>query len=119
MAEKVSIKPDYRKIYQDLIRAKFPHRESDFLAVLQKEEFTNYDVIQLNRNLFGKSEVEYGSENQKLKSYSQDTIIKVLKYQIENKYSNSAIANQFNISRNTIARWKKFFLPVVKKQMSV
>ena len=116
MAEKVSIKPDYRKIYHDIIQEQFSNKENDFKRILQKEAFTNYDVIKLNRKLFGKSEVECGSENQKLKSYSKDTIIEVLKYQTENKYSNSAIANQFNISRNTIARWRKFFLPIVAQQ---
>ena len=59
----------------------------------------------LNEIIFGKK-----TENQKFKSYKRSDILKILDYQKKYKLNNSQLANHFNISRNTVTKWKKMFL---------
>lgn len=110
MAKQISIGPDYKKIYNDIIARKFPSKGQECKDILGKEMMTNYDVIILNEKLFSKSNKDYLSTNQKFKSYSKDTILKVLDFQKKMKCTNTELSNQFNISRNTIAKWKKVFI---------
>lgn len=110
MAKQISIGPDYKKIYQHIIAKKFPSKEQECQDILGKEMMTNYDVIILNEKLFSKNNDAYLSVNQKFKSYSKDTILKVLDFQKKMKCTNTELSNQFNISRNTIAKWKKVFI---------
>lgn len=110
MAKQISIGPDYKKIYNDIIARKFPAKGQECKDILGKEMMTNYDVIILNEKLFSKSNEDYLSINQKFKSYSKDTILKVLDFQKKMKCTNTELSNQFNISRNTIAKWKKVFI---------
>ena len=45
-------RPLYNKLYQDLIREKYPDRESDCSAYLEKKNWTALDVIQVENILF-------------------------------------------------------------------
>lgn len=104
---KDKIKPNYRKIYSDIIEIKFHDKKMDFNHLL-KENMTVLEVMELDRVLFGKNE-DQDTEmfNQSHRSYDKNTILKILNYQKEYNLNNSQLSNQFKISRTTITKWKR------------
>lgn len=97
--------PDYNKIYYDIIMIKFPSRMEDCKRLLSKERLTALDVITIDKILFGEN-----TENNKHRSYNKKTILKILDYQKKNKLNNSQLAKHFQLSRNTVTKWKKIFI---------
>ena len=93
---------NYKKIFQDILDLKFPEKKELQTIVLEREIMDSYDVLSLNKLIFGDE-----SKENKHKSYDSSTIIKVLNYQKENNLSNIETAKKFNLSRNTISAWKK------------
>ncbi|GAB0157164.1 hypothetical protein CHRYSEOSP005_24340 [Chryseobacterium sp. Alg-005] len=99
--------PFYSKIYQDIIIEKFPEMLNDKEIINRLNNIQAVeDVIALNEKLFKKENIR---DNQKLKSYDQKTIIKILEYQKKHNLSNTYISQRYKLSRNTVARWKKNF----------
>ncbi|WP_288436734.1 HTH domain-containing protein [uncultured Chryseobacterium sp.] len=97
-----TIIPDYKKIYSDMIAEKFPeHKECH--KILDKEELSQLDVIVLNNILFN------NKNHNKHRSYSEETILEILRFQKKNNWNNSELAKHFNLSRNTVTKWKKYF----------
>ena len=93
---------NYKKIFQDILDIKFPEKKELHTIVSEKEINDFYDVLNLNKIIFG----DENKEN-KHKSYDPSTITMVLKYQQENNLSNIETARKFNLSRNTVSAWKK------------
>ena len=93
---------NYKKIFQDILDIKFPEKTELHTIVLEREITDSYDVLSLNKLIFG----DENKEN-KHKSYDSSTITKVLKYQQDNNLSNIETARKFNLSRNTVSAWKK------------
>ncbi|MGG7549784.1 helix-turn-helix domain-containing protein [Chryseobacterium arthrosphaerae] len=102
---KILKEPNYKKIYLDLIRKKFPSKEENCNKILSKEKLEILDVIALNMILFGNC-----SANQKHKAYDEKAIKKILSYQKKHKLNNIQLANKFSLSRNTIGKWRKLGL---------
>lgn len=98
------MQPDYKKIYSDLISEKFPLKLKDYQDFLNKKKLNCLDVIQINNLLFPNRELENSS--QKHKSYDQESILQILRYQREKELNNSQLARYFKLSRNTVALWK-------------
>ncbi|MBB6371845.1 helix-turn-helix domain-containing protein [Chryseobacterium shigense] len=96
--------PDYKKIYIDILKKKYPEKAERCTVILQKEQLTSLDVVHLNEIIFGK---ESAVKNQAHKSYDTEAIHEILNYQSKNSLSNSQLARHFRISRNTVAKWKK------------
>ncbi|MCJ7935654.1 MAG: helix-turn-helix domain-containing protein [Chryseobacterium sp.] len=101
--------PNYKKIFTDIIAAKYPEKMLKCEMLLSKENLSVTDVIQLNEMIFGKND-NPGENSQKFRSYDKSTILKILDYQKQNKLSNIQLANHYKLSRNTISKWKKVFL---------
>ncbi|OVE57714.1 transposase [Chryseobacterium mucoviscidosis] len=101
--------PDYNKIFRDIVEKKFIKRKEELLPLLQNH-LTVLDVIRINKIIFGKGDDNINRLNQKHKSYDKETILKILDYQRKNHYNNVALAKHFNLSRNTIAKWRKIFI---------
>ncbi|KMQ60773.1 transposase [Chryseobacterium sp. BLS98] len=99
--------PDYKRIYSDILNAKHKEKTSYCLPILNKKILSSTDIIRLNEIIFGTKE---NLRNQKHKSYNKSAILEILNYQKIHKCNNSQLAKQFNVSRNTIAKWKKMFL---------
>lgn len=100
--------PNYTRIYQDIIEKKYPEKKERCLYLLGKEKLTTREVITLNTVIFGTEGVSEVSENnQKFRSYDQETIRYILEYQIKNYLNNTQTAYHFRISRNTLAKWKR------------
>ena len=104
------LKPNYKKMYWDLILRKNPERLSEFKSYFRKREFSVLDVIKINEKLFGDvSDKDTKYFNSRHVSYDEASIIKILEHQKSNKASNVQMEREFNISRNSIAKWKKMF----------
>lgn len=101
--------PDYNRIYLDLINRKFPDRRKELIPLLDKEIKNSLELITLNNLIFNYQKKDVMAFNQRLRSYDEISIKKILKYQKMNQLTNQQVANQFKISRNTIAKWKKLF----------
>lgn len=102
--------PDYMRIYKDIINIKYPKKEKRCRHILEKKELTAIDIIKLNELIFGIKDKETQSFNQRHRSYSKSDILQLLDYQKKYKLNNIQLANQFNLSRNTVSKWKKMFL---------
>ncbi|MDC8099468.1 helix-turn-helix domain-containing protein [Chryseobacterium rhizosphaerae] len=107
---KKAVSVNYQKIYKDLIMKKFPEKMQEYDSFLLKDEFTGLDVIKINNLIFGDQSGSVQKLNQKLRSYNKHTILKIMDYQKRYKLNNSQLALHFNMSRNTIAKWKKQFV---------
>ena len=105
--QKEGLKPDYKRIYNDLIDKKYPERREEFKFILEKKKLSILDIIKLNQKIFG--EKEDFILNQKHRSYDKTSILEIMDYQKKNKLNNKQLALKFNMSRNTIAKWKKLF----------
>lgn len=108
MAKQESMIPNYKNIYLDIISKKFPSKTDTYDKILSKKILSNYDVIVLNKELFPNAKNQ--TENQKLKSYTKETILKILDYQKAKKLNVTELARHFSISRNTIAKWRKIYI---------
>lgn len=108
--DREDVTPDYIKIFTDIIKQKFPQRIGEFEYYLEKERLNIMEVIELNRRIFGVSTRETEIFNQKHKSYDRETIMMMLDYQVKHKLNNVQLANHFDLSRNTVARWKRIYL---------
>jgi DNA-binding transcriptional regulator YiaG len=89
---------------------KFPEKEKDCQPFLQKENFSQLDVINLEIILFGKKQSEEFLNDGRHRSYDKPTIFKILDYQKKHNLNNSELAKHYGLSRNTVAKWKKHFL---------
>ena len=108
MAKQEPMIPNYKNIYLDIISKKFPSKTDTYDKILSKKILSNYDVIVLNKELFPNAKNQ--TENQKLKSYTKETILKILDYQKAKKLNVTELARHFSISRNTIAKWRKIYI---------
>ncbi|WP_288376913.1 helix-turn-helix domain-containing protein [uncultured Chryseobacterium sp.] len=100
--------PNYKKIYSDMISMKYPEKIISCEKFLKKSSFSQMDVIVLN-SIITENSSDLFSTNQRLKSYDQLSIIKMLDYQKKHGISNIQLAKHFKTSRNSISKWKKMF----------
>ncbi|RLJ30986.1 hypothetical protein CLU97_0387 [Chryseobacterium sp. 7] len=102
--------PDYKQIYTDILEEKFPEKLIDAAIRLKLETLHSaFDILKFNQLIFGEPEYTVGFNNQRLRSYDKESILKILKYQKQNGLNNLQLGKQFKISRNTIAKWKTIF----------
>lgn len=102
------MKPDYKVLYYDIITKKYPDKKEQCKTILEKENLSFADIIELNKKIFG-TDKEMELANQRHRSYSKKDILQILDYQRNNKLNNNQLANHFKLSRNTVAKWKKIF----------
>lgn len=104
------LKPDYKRIYIDVITKKYPHKMKECGSLLNKKELTVLDILELNKKIFGNTLKKHQEVNQKFKSYKESDILEILDYQKKNNLNNIQASNYFKISRNTIAKWRKMYI---------
>jgi len=104
------MRPDYKRIYLDILEKIFPEKISDCRSLLEKEHLGVVDIQELNKMIFGISDKAIARENRKYCSYSQSDILHMLDYQKKNRLNNIELARHFKLSRNTVAKWKKIFM---------
>lgn len=107
--QKVHMQPDYKRIYSDLINLKFSDKE-DVLEIIKKiDRFSFLDITKINKLIFENSTL-LQKQNQKFRSYDKATILRILDYQKKERLNNTQLGKHFNISRNTISKWKSLFI---------
>lgn len=99
-------KPDYKRIFMDIINIKHPEKTTVCSSILNKIELSTLDILELNKLIF---DTENISVNQKHRSFNEATILQILDYQKKNNLNNSQLAHHFRLSRNTVTKWKKLF----------
>lgn len=101
------MKPNYSKIYHDLLLQEQPERLKDErVKELLQNLNTSEEVIKFSENFFKPSK-ESLENNQKLKTYDKETMLKIFDYQKKHGLSSNLISQQYKISRTTLAKWKK------------
>ncbi|BAP31198.1 uncharacterized protein CHSO_2161 [Chryseobacterium sp. StRB126] len=108
--------PDYHQIYNDIINKKYPSRKEECKFLLNKENLSVLDVIELNRRIFGISDQRTEAFNQSHRSYNKSSILMMLDYQKKNKLTNSQLAKHFKLSRNTVTKWKRLFISMTDNE---
>lgn len=101
-----NITPDYRKIFRDILTEKFPEIKGKYDSILNKEQLVALDVIFLNNDIFSNSKYFKGG---KYRSYKENDIIQILNFQLQFELTNTELAKRFNLSRNSVTKWKKLF----------
>lgn len=107
--QNLTSRPNFHKIYSDLISRKYPENKEAYEILMNKEVLTNIDVINIDRIITGSMEKENVVFNQQHRSYDLNTIEYILSYQKVHRINNSKLAEHFNLSRNTVAKWIKLF----------
>ncbi|NML72191.1 helix-turn-helix domain-containing protein [Chryseobacterium sp. RP-3-3] len=102
-------KPDYKRIYSDIINKKYPHKKKECQSILEKDNLSFLDVMKMNTLIFGVKSKEAELFNGKHRAYNKSTILDILHYQEENRLNNTQLAIHFQLSRNSVAKWKKIF----------
>lgn len=101
------MRPDYRRIYMDLISKEHPDKMQLFKELFVEEDISNLDIIKINSIIFNAQEKITKEFNIRHRSYDKSSIFQILEYQKKNKLNNTQLANHFKLSRNTITKWKK------------
>lgn len=101
--------PDYKRIFNDILDKKYPDKKDLCLSILDQQQLSVLDIIKLNTIIFGAKNKDSQEFNQKHRSYDMDSIKKILDYQKKNNLNNTELSKKFNMSRNTVAKWKSFF----------
>lgn len=100
------MKPNYRRIYTDILEYKHPEKKQQCHTILSKIQLSAMDVINLNNIIF--YDTIKKDKNKKHKNYDIPTIREILKFQKDHNLSNVKVAEHYGISRNTISKWKTF-----------
>ncbi|WP_228442253.1 helix-turn-helix domain-containing protein [Chryseobacterium nematophagum] len=103
-------KINYKRIFSDILDKKYPDKKDKCLGILDKNNLSALDIIELNKRIFGPLDTETDQFNQRHRSYTEFSIFQILDYQKENKLNNSQLARHFKLSRHTVAKWKKKYL---------
>ncbi len=91
-----------------LFEGQYADSKVKFQDILNKDSLDELDVLTISEKISTTKKAK--SENGKYRSYNKSTILKILDYQKTNQLNNSQLAKHFNLSRNTVAKWKKMFL---------
>ncbi|WP_241489200.1 helix-turn-helix domain-containing protein [Chryseobacterium indologenes] len=103
-------RPDYRKIYTDMVNERYPDKKGEIKSILSKENLSMMDVITCSSIISGKEDEKTFSFNQKHRFFDEYSILHILDFQKKNGYNNTQISRHFKLSRNTISKWKKRYL---------
>ncbi|MET3537441.1 helix-turn-helix domain-containing protein [Chryseobacterium limigenitum] len=101
-------RPDYKKIYTDIIMKRNPEKMSECLPILEKDDFSLLDILLIEKIIFGKQEEKH-SFNQRHRYYDWNTVLEILEYQRKQNLNNTQLAFHFKLSRNTVTKWRKMF----------
>lgn len=75
------MEPNYNRIYRDVITQKYPDKMGECVMLLNKQQLSIMDILELNKKIFGSSVDDNRSINQRLRSYKKTDILKILDFQ--------------------------------------
>ncbi len=97
---------NYNRIYKDLLTKKYPEKLDELKDILKQDTLSEFDVLFIDKTI---SPDHYGNSG-KQRSYCKTTILKILDYQSTHALNNTQLAQHFDVSRNTIAKWRCLFI---------
>ncbi|MCB9201843.1 MAG: helix-turn-helix domain-containing protein [Flavobacteriales bacterium] len=100
----MSTKPNYTKIYKDLLSAK-----NEDTSIIKGKITTSLEVIKISDTVNQSGDEQMQKENYKLRAYDKDSVKEILEYQKEHNYTDSYISRKYGISRTTIKKWKDHY----------
>lgn len=100
-------KPDYGRIYKDIIQQKHPEKKHLLEQITSKNSFNALDIMSVNTQIFGCPKEASKNINKRFRSYDIFAITRIIRYQKKHELSNTETARLFQVSRNTICNWKK------------
>ena len=98
-------RPNYSLIFLDILEMMFPDRCPKEIGIFAGKELSTEEVLLYNKKLFGQN-----NSSSKYRSYDKTTIISILSKQKKHHYTNEEVSKIYNVSRNSLAKWKKLFL---------
>ncbi|EFK34284.1 Uncharacterised protein [Chryseobacterium gleum] len=101
--------PDYKRIYEDILRLEHPAKKEQCKSILCKKAFSVNDVIAINNIIFPNADKKTENINQRHRSYDKAAILEILDYQKKNQLTTAQLSRYFKLSRNSIVKWKKWF----------
>ena len=69
---------NYKQILSDILDKKFPYKKEECLPLLKKDTLSAIHIIEINERIFGTTDKETNSFNQKHRSYSKSDIFHIL-----------------------------------------
>lgn len=104
------MKINYKDIYINLIMEKCPDRLKDPFVLWKLEHLdSSMSILDLNKNLFKSEESNFNQLDSRLRSYTEEEIIRILKFQCRYKKTNTEIIKKYGMSRATLKTWQKRF----------
>jgi transposase-like protein len=103
---------DYFHLYTDYIKqSAFLSEEDKEMLIDKVKRISDFnDLVEISNCILDKCPTNYDRKDvQQLKSFDKNRILKILKDQKENNYTNVDLANKYQLSRNTIKRWRDCF----------
>jgi len=104
----MTAKPDFGRIFREIAQKK-KHSESVIGHIVNIEEWNSLNVIKVSEKIGEKPRGKNLKLNRKHRAYDEQSVKEILNYQKINNLNNSEMMRLFNISRNSIAKWKKMF----------
>ena len=104
----MTAKQDFGRIFKEIAQKK-EYSESVIDYIVNVEEWNSLNVIKISEKIGEKPRGENLKLNQKHRAYDEQSVKEILNYQKINNLNNSEMMRLFNISRNSIAKWKKMF----------
>ncbi|MBB4805538.1 hypothetical protein HNP38_000810 [Chryseobacterium defluvii] len=96
--------PNYQKIYQDLLKFK---GLDEYIPVPKLEK--SIEIIRFNNLIAKKERLIDSGITQQSRSYDEESILEILRYQKKCNINNTQLALEFKLSRNSVAKWKKIY----------
>ncbi|MCS3869332.1 hypothetical protein J3D55_002248 [Chryseobacterium ginsenosidimutans] len=103
------MRPNYKRIYHDILKEKYPEKLEDAKVLYLLDNLKTVDDILKINALVSDSSRKSSTNNQKLKNYDKQTVLKLLQYQRKHQLSTNFMSKKYNMSRNTISKWWKLF----------
>jgi hypothetical protein len=103
------LRPNYKRIYHDILKEKYPEKLQDAKVLYLLDNLKTVDDILKINALVSDSSRKSSTNNQKLKNYDKQTVLKLLQYQKKHQLSTKFMSKKYNMSRNTISKWWKLF----------
>jgi len=101
--------PNYKIIYTDILKKKFPYKEKECESLMNKENLAAHDIIKLNEKIFGKTSNTSEKLNRKLLSYSKSDILKCWTIRKNTTLIIASLPGTLNLAGTALLNGKKVF----------
>jgi hypothetical protein len=107
----MSVRLNYKDIYIKMILEICPEKLNDPIVLWKLDHLdSNISVLDLNNYLFNSENELFSQMDSRLRSYTEEEIVRILIYQKKYNKTNTDIVRKYScFSRTTLYNWKKRF----------